>query len=375
MHPAVSEPIVAIVVMVRVPSKEKSCPPTTSGRIGVKFKNDAQRLSASKTTLCDRLVPECEACIVDDHTDDTDAEERLVCLRWPNGVRCVNCGSAEVVEGQRHRRLRMWRCGCGKDFSVTTGTALHSSKLSLSAWETAARSPDDSSSGLLALLGVSAVTARRVSRVLRSVPAPPGDARVAALLSAPKTPSHDADDPLAESPESHRVILSALRVRLDGAPAALLAKNTNLSPAHTRKCLLQLETAGFVRRRHTHIRWGYGRRKVRIWDLKITPQTIAVLARLPSLVPETQPVEEPVSVPPEHWSVFWSGMSAAELRLPEDALHVADTMIGGPSVRARNWALTRLPVETLQQLRTMTGYDDGPMADMLDAAISVRSDG
>ena len=256
MHPAVSEPIVAIVVMVRVPSKEKSYPPTTSGRIGVKFKNDAQRLSASKTTLCDRLVPECEAYIVDDHTDDTDAEERLVCLRWPNGVRCVNCGSAEVVEGQRHRRLRMWRCGCGKDFSVTTGTALHSSKLPLSAWETAARSPDDSSSGLLALLGVSAVTARRVSRVLRSVPAPPSDARVAALLSAPKTPSHDADDPLAESPESHRVILSALRVRLDGAPAALLAKNTNLSPAHTRKCLLQLETAGFVRRRHTHIRWG-----------------------------------------------------------------------------------------------------------------------
>ena len=108
-------------------------------------------------------------------------------------------------------------------------------------------------------------------------------------------------------------------MRLDGAPAALLAKNTNLSPAHTRKCLLQLETAGFVRRRHTHIRWGYGRRKVRIWDLKITPQTIAVLARLPSLVPETQPVEEPVSVPPEHWSVFWSGcllLNCGCLRMP-----------------------------------------------------------
>ena len=158
-------------------------------RIGVKFKNDAQRLSASKTTLCDRLVPECEACIVDDHTDDTDAEERLVCLRWPNGVRCVNCGSAEVVERQRHRRLRMWRCGCGKDFSVTTGTALHLIEIAAVCVGNAARSPDDSSSGLLALLGVSAVTARRVSRVLRSVPAPPSDARVAALLSAPKTPS------------------------------------------------------------------------------------------------------------------------------------------------------------------------------------------
>ena len=270
----------------------------------------------------------------------------------------------------------MWRCVCGRDFSVTTGSALHSSKLPLSAWETAAQSTDDSPSAIQALLGVSASTARRVSRVLRSLPAPPGSpSRVAALVS--KQTPHTTDsrhDPLAGSPEAHRLILSALRVRLHGAPASMLAHKTSLSLSHTRKSLRQLEQSGFVRRRLTHIRWGYGRRKVSIWELTTTPQTIAALTRLPPLPAgsQTQTVEEPIGVPPEHWSVFWSGVSAGDLRLPDDAVYVADTMIGGPSPRARNWALTHLPIEALQELRTMRGYDSGEYAGILDAAITGR---
>lgn len=308
-----------------------------------------------------------------DQPKDSDAENRLVDLRWPNGVECANCNSDKVTERKRHRRLRMWRCVCGKDFSVTTGTALHSSKLPLSAWETAARSTDDSPSAVQTLLGVSASTARRVSRVLRGLPAPPGSpSRVAALVSK-QTPhtTTAGHDPLAGSPEAHRLILSALRARLHGAPASMLAHTTSLSLSHTRKSLRQLEQSGFVRRRLTHIRWGYGRRQVSIWELTTTPQTIAALTRLPP-PPRPQTVEEPVGVPPEHWSVFWSGVSAGDLRLPDDAVYVADTMIGGPSFRARNWALTHLPVEALRELRTMRGYDSGEYAGMLDAAISGR---
>ena len=312
-------------------------------------------------------------------------------LRWPDGVACAGCGSAEVVERQR-RRLRVWRCGCGRDFTVTTGTALHASKLALADWEAAAHASDDSPAGVSALLGVSAVTARRVSRILRSVAAAPGDRRLAALLAAPRrslapcgsgtersggTSSSNRvsmltsrRDPLAGSPESHRLILAALRVRLNGATAALVAEDTGVSVSHARRCLRLLQHDGFVQCQETHIPWGYGRRKVRLWELKLTERTLDTLPYLPWRSASDRSCD---GVPPEYWWLFWSGTSAADLRLPEDSLQIAGTIIGGPSRRARAWALTYLPVEALKQLRTMRGYDSGSMADMLDAAIRGRS--
>ena len=315
----------------------------------------------------------------------------MVLLRWPEGVACVGCGNAEVVERQR-RRLRMWRCACGRDFTVTTGTALHSSKLELEDWEGAAHAPDDSPAGVSALLGVSAATARRVSQVLRSVVVAPGDRRLVALLAAPRrslapcgsgterngrTSSSNgvpmlgsSGDPLAGSPESHRRILAALRVRLNGATATLVAEDAAVSASHARRCLRRLRDDGFVRCQETHIPWGYGRRKVRLWELKLSKQTLDVLPRLP-----WRPVSDRSGdmVPPEYWWVFWSSTSAADLRLPEDSLQIAGAMIGGPDCRARSWALTNLPVETLQTLRGMRGYDSGPIAHTLDATIRGRS--
>lgn len=309
----------------------------------------------------------------------------MVLLRWPEGVVCPSCGSAEVVERKQHRRLRMWRCVCGRDFTVTTGTALHSSKLELSAWEAAARASDDGPSGVAALLGVSAATARRMSGILRSVAVAPGDRRVAALLAAPRRSqdtrasgssgvarSASRRDPLAGSPESHRLILAVLRVRLNGATAELVAEDAAVSTSHARRCLSRLRDEGFVRCQETHIPWGYRRRKVRLWELKLTKQTLDVLPWLPWRPASGQSCG---MVPPEYWWLFWSGTSAADLRLPEDSLQIADAMIGGPSHRARSWALTSLPVETLQELRTMRGYDRGEMADVLDSTIDGRSRG
>ena len=48
-------------------------------------------------------------------------------------------------------------------------------------------------------------------------------------------------------------------------------------------------------------------------------------------------------------------------------------MIGGPDPRARDWALSCLPVDALRELRTMRGYDSGETTDLLDAAIEGRS--
>ena len=42
-------------------------------------------------------------------------------------------------------------------------------------------------------------------------------------------------------------------------------------------------------------------------------------------------------------------------------------MIGGPDPRARDWALSCLPVDALRELQTMRGYDSGETTDLLDA--------
>ena len=109
---------------------------------------------------------------------------------------------------------------------------------------------------------------------------------------------------------------------------------------------------------------------MRLWELKLTDTTMDALPRLPWRPASS---ECPDRIPPEHWRLFWSGASAADLRLPDDALQVADTMIGGPDPRARDWALSCLPVDALRELRTMRGYDSGETTDLLDAAIEGRS--
>src|SRR5206468_1114145 len=56
----------------------------------------------------------------------------LKALRWPDGVRCVNCGGASVSWISTRRQFD---CNsCRKRFSVTAGTVLHDSHLPLSKW-------------------------------------------------------------------------------------------------------------------------------------------------------------------------------------------------------------------------------------------------
>ena len=122
--------------------------------------------------------------------------------------------------------------------------------------------------------------------------------------------------------------------------------------------------------RPARIPWGYRHRSVRLRELRLTGKTLDALTRLAWRPASTGC---PDRVPPEHWRQFWTGASAADLHLPDDALQVADTMIGGPDPRARDWALSCLPVDALRELRTMRGHDTGETADLLDATIQARS--
>lgn len=82
--------------------------------------------------------------------ENLDAEEFLAELRWPKGLRCPTCGETRIysldVAGVRRRR---YKCSaCRRQFSVTKGTILEGSKLSLSDWVRAVRFVCDRPAGV-----------------------------------------------------------------------------------------------------------------------------------------------------------------------------------------------------------------------------------
>lgn len=98
-------------------------------------------------------------------------EEALMAARFPDGWVCPRCGnrSCSPVSG-RPRKRQCTRCG--KQLSVTSGTAMESSKLPLRKWFLAFYLVTHSKRGMSALelarhLGVSEVTGRRVILRLR----------------------------------------------------------------------------------------------------------------------------------------------------------------------------------------------------------------
>ncbi len=74
--------------------------------------------------------------LIAEYPDEKSAERYFAALRWPNGVRCPECGSADILRGkQKKRRRQLWYChACKKMFSVTSGTVMDSTKLPLRKW-------------------------------------------------------------------------------------------------------------------------------------------------------------------------------------------------------------------------------------------------
>ena len=66
--------------------------------------------------------------------DEASVEAMFIESRWPSGIACPFCGSL-AIKVRPTRKPAPFRCNdCRKDFSVKTGTVMHSSNLPLSKW-------------------------------------------------------------------------------------------------------------------------------------------------------------------------------------------------------------------------------------------------
>lgn len=106
--------------------------------------------------------------------EEDDARRFLERLLWPDGRRCPSCAGQRItVLPSRGRRAGCYQCaGCRTQFSATSHTPLHGTKLDLRLWVLAmvlvlSSSKGISSVALARMLGVTQKTAWRMGHALR----------------------------------------------------------------------------------------------------------------------------------------------------------------------------------------------------------------
>jgi transposase-like protein len=85
------------------------------------------------TTLALRLPPDQVDLVFP--TEDA-CRERLISVRWPEGVKCPFCGVSDISELMTSQRFRCRSCRA--QFSATSGTFLHNTHIPILLWFVAA---------------------------------------------------------------------------------------------------------------------------------------------------------------------------------------------------------------------------------------------
>ena len=317
------------------------------------------------------------------------AEDRLIETRWHGSPSCPSCGSRRLSDREipDTAKWSRWRCcGCRRRFSVTSGTAIHSTKLGPSEWVAAADLGVLTPSSVAEAIGVSQVTARKIAALLQPVRSGPPAARLKHLMSGrrrkqpnkdpwqieslPATFRHE-DSPLPSMSPGAKSVLNALRARPFGATASKVAELAGMSYSQTLRCLADLKREDCVTKSKTSIQIGYELRLATMWSLSWSDRCMHALAFLRD-VPTRSVADSDDRIPQRYWRSFWSGASADALRISEHGLHIAETLIGGRDPCARAWALSALPTEVLRECRSLRGFDAGLVSEQLDSEICRR---
>jgi hypothetical protein len=84
----------------------------------------------------------------EEFSDEAHCAAFLCARRWPDGFVCPSCGGGRVVALKSRPRL-MECLDCGRQTSLTAGTAMHRSKLPLTTWFWAAHVMSTHSNGMV----------------------------------------------------------------------------------------------------------------------------------------------------------------------------------------------------------------------------------
>jgi transposase-like protein len=163
--------------------------------------------------------------------DERACADYLIETRWPEGFVCPACGSSKAWALET--KAFVHECArCHKQTSVTAGTLMHGSKLSLKVWFWAAYLMATHSNGLSALqlqkqLGLGSYkSAWFLAAKLRLAMVAPGRTPLAGLVEADETtfPCRSKEDPITggggRSAQGKLLIAGAVEVR-DGKPGRI----------------------------------------------------------------------------------------------------------------------------------------------------------
>ena len=102
-------------------------------------------------------------------------------LRWPDGRFCPHCGCLDHLPIKGRQKTGLYHCrGCQKQFSATSGTPLHKTKLPIETWMEAAFLIASSSKGISSItlatqIGVTQKSAWKIGHAIRLMMRPPAD--------------------------------------------------------------------------------------------------------------------------------------------------------------------------------------------------------
>ena len=323
--------------------------------------------------------------------------------RWPNGPACPRCGT-EAKNRFPDASGRRWCSRCRRRYSVRTGTILARGHAPLRAWAVGAvltaNGPFTVRSGALSQIGgVSPGAASTVADGIRSIcgsrvspydrpeqlavritELPGGGTQLSlgksggrAELSwlpklsdgefavpdgvdqwlTPPIPPEQLAVGLPPHPrpgitESEVLVLTVLRSYLNGADSGVVADVAGISRRTAQRVLRTLESDGYVGSAIAEVPWKRGTRRVLRWRLSPDGPSDDLRPYLP-VMRWRRRAPCPETLPPDIWHLFWSGPDPADIRLPRDAMLVANRLLNGRILDfdARRWALRCLPLNIL----------------------------
>ena len=171
-------------------------------------------------------------------------------------------------------------------------------------------------------------------------------------LTPPAPPEHLPASlpphPRPDITEAEVLVLTVLRSYLGGADSAVIGDTAGLARRSAQRVLRCLEADGYVGSALVEVPWKHRTRRILRWKLAHGGQLDDLRPHLP-VMRWARRARCPETLPADLWHLFWSGIDPADIRLPRDALLVANRLLNGRLLDfdARRWALRCLPLDAL----------------------------